>query len=100
MHKRKMACRAKSQLMYLQMIMLKVDSEDARYILSVHTARLNYTQPLNNSIYTHCEYSFEMNPFCHAYEIYLSINDFEILAEFNVLQNLHLCAQNLFAPQT
>ena len=27
------------------------------------------------------------------YEIYLSINDFEILAEFNVLQNLHLCAQ-------
>ena len=27
------------------------------------------------------------------YEIYLSINDFEILAEFNILQNLHLCAQ-------
>ena len=27
------------------------------------------------------------------YEIYLSINDFEILAEFNVLHNLHLCAQ-------
>ena len=27
------------------------------------------------------------------YEIYLSINNFEILAEFNVLQNLHLCAQ-------
>ena len=27
------------------------------------------------------------------YEIYLSINDFEILAEFNFLQNLHLCAQ-------
>ena len=25
--------------------------------------------------------------------LYLSINDFEILAEFNVLQNLHLCAQ-------
>ena len=27
------------------------------------------------------------------YEMYLSINDFEILAEFNVLQNLHLFAQ-------
>ena len=26
-------------------------------------------------------------------EIYLSIKDFEILAEFNFLQNLHLCAQ-------
>ena len=84
-----MARHAKSQLLYLQMIMLKVDSEYARYILSVHTARFNYTQPLNNSLYTTCEYSFEMNP----YEIYLSINYFEILAEFNVLQNLHLCAQ-------
>ena len=27
------------------------------------------------------------------YEIYLSINDFEILDEFKILQNLHLCAQ-------
>ena len=61
-----MARHAKSQLLYLQMIMLKVDSEYARYILSVHTPRFNYTQPLNNSLYTHCEYSFEMNPFCHA----------------------------------
>ena len=25
----------------------------------------------------------------------MSINDFEILAEFNVLQNLHLCAQKI-----
>ena len=66
MHKRKMARHAKSQLLYLQMIMLIVDSEYALYILSVHTARFYYTQPLNNSIYTPCEYSFEMNPFCHA----------------------------------
>ena len=66
MHKRKMARHAKSQPLYLQMVMLKVDSEIARYILSMHTARFNYTQPLNNSIYTPCEYSFEMNPFCHA----------------------------------
>ena len=61
-----MACHAKSQLLYLQMIMLKVDSEYARYILSVHTARFNYTPPLNNSIYTPCVYTFDMNPFCHA----------------------------------
>ena len=53
-YKRKMARNAKSQLLYLQMIMLKVDSEYARYILSVHTSRFNYTQPLNNSIYTPC----------------------------------------------
>ena len=48
MHTRIMASHAKSQLLYLQMIMLKVDSEYARYILSMHTARCNYTQPLNN----------------------------------------------------
>ena len=63
MHKRKMARHAKYQFLYLQMIMLKVDSEYSRYIFSVHTARFNYTQPFNNSIYTPCEYSFEMNPF-------------------------------------
>ena len=50
MHKRKMARHAKSRLLYLHMIMLKVDSEYARYILSVHAARFNYTQPLYNSI--------------------------------------------------
>ena len=54
------------QLLYLQMIMLIVDSEYARYILSLHTAGLCYKQPLNNSIYAPCEYSFETNPFCHA----------------------------------
>ena len=54
------------QLLYLQMIMLIVDSEYARYILSLHTAGLCYLQPLNNCIYAPCEYSFEMNPFCHA----------------------------------
>ena len=59
-----MACHAKSQLLYLLMIMLKVDSEYAGYILSMHTAKLLYTQPLNNCIYTPCEYSFERNPFC------------------------------------
>ena len=63
---RKMACHLISQLLYLQMIILIVDSEYVRYILSLHTAGLCYKQPLNNCIYTPCEYSFEMNPFCHA----------------------------------
>ena len=85
---RKMA-RHISQLLYLQMIMLKVDSEYARYILSLHTAGLCYKQPLHNCIYTPCEYSFETNPF----EIYLSIKDLGNLAEFNLLPNLHLCTQ-------
>ena len=48
----RMARRAISQLLYLQVIMLKVDSEYARYILSLHTAGLCYKQPLNNCIYT------------------------------------------------
>ena len=43
-----------SQLLYLQMIMLIVDSEYARYILSLHMAGLFYKQPLNNCIYTPC----------------------------------------------
>ena len=55
-----------SQLLNLQMIMLIVDSEYARYILSLHTAGLCYKQPLNNCIYTSCEYSLETNPFCHT----------------------------------
>ena len=45
---RKMARHAISQLLYLQMIILIVDSEYARYILSVHTAGLCYKQLLNN----------------------------------------------------
>ena len=77
---RKMAHHVISQLLYLQMIMLIVDSEYARHILSLHTAR--YKQPLNNCIYTPCDYSFETNPF----EIYLSIKDLDNLAEFNLLQ--------------
>ena len=48
-----------------------------------------YVQPLNNGIFTACEYSLETNPFGHAsYEIYLSIKDLEILVEirlFNIL---------------
>ena len=45
---RKMARHVISQLLYLQMIMLIVDSEYARYILSLHTVGLYYKQPLNN----------------------------------------------------
>ena len=47
-------------------------------------------------IYTPCDYSFETNPFCHA----LSIKDLENLAEFNLLQNLHLCTQKSVVSQT
>ena len=84
-----MACHGKSQLLYLQMTMLKIDSEYAGYILSMHTAKLCYTQPLNNGIYTPCEYSFEMNHFCLRN---LPVNK-RLLSEFNLLQNLHLCKQ-------
>ena len=63
---RKMSRNAISQLLFLQIIMLIVDSEYARYILSLHKAGLCYKQPLNNCIYTACKYSFETNPFCHA----------------------------------
>ena len=62
----KMVRNAISQLLYLQMIMLTVYSEYARYILSLYTVGLCYLQTLNNCIYTPCEYSFETNPFCHA----------------------------------
>ena len=45
---RKIARHVTSQLLYLQMIMLIVDSEYARYILSLHMAGLCYKRPLNN----------------------------------------------------
>ena len=61
-----MARHAISQLLYLQITMLIVDSEYARYILSLHMTGLCYKQPLNNGIYTACEWSFETNLFCHA----------------------------------
>ena len=63
---RKTARHAISQLLYLQMIMLIVNSEYALCILSLRTAVSCYKQPLNDSINTPCEYSFETNPFCHA----------------------------------
>ena len=89
-----MACHAISQLLYVHEIMLIVDSEYAGYILSLHTTGLCYKQPLENCIYTPCEYSFETNTFLsRLYKIYLSIKDLENLAEFNLLQNLHLCTQ-------
>ena len=59
---RKIACHALSQLLLLQMIMLKLES----VFYGLQTAGLCYAQPLNKGIFTACEYSFEMNPFCHA----------------------------------
>ena len=45
---RKIARQVTSQLLYLQMIMLIVDSENAWYILSLHMAGLCYKRLLNN----------------------------------------------------
>ena len=87
-----MSRHAKSQLLHLQMIMLKVASAYAGSNLSMQMAELCYTQLLNNGIFTACEYSF--NPLYHTREIYMSIKDLENLAELNLLQNLHLCTQN------
>ena len=56
--RKQMARHAISQLLTLQIVMLIVDSEYARYILSLHTAGLCYKQPLDNCIYTACEYFF------------------------------------------
>ena len=83
-----------SQLLYLQIILLIVDSEYAWYILSLHTAGLCYKQPLNN-LYIHRLWIFFWDePFLsRLYEIYLSIKDLENWVEFNLLQNLHLCTQ-------
>ena len=50
--------------------------------------RICYKQPLNNLIYTPCDR--DVSFLSRLYEIYLSIKDLENLAEFNLLQNLHL----------
>ena len=68
--------------------------------MGLQTADLYYAQPLNNGIFTACEYNFERNTFCRLYEIHLSIKDLKNLAEFRLSQILYLCTQNMFAPQT
>ena len=47
--------------------------------MGLQTAGLCYAQPLNNGIYTACEYSFKTNPLCHA-STKFSVN--EILRNF------------------
>ena len=59
---RKMARHMISELLYLHMIMLIVDSEYARYILSLHTAGLCYKQPLNNCIITLLRRTLSVTP--------------------------------------
>ena len=63
------------------MSLLKDDSAYARLILSMQTAVLCYTQPLNNGIYVHHLWiHFENTPFFpRLYEFHLSIKDLEIL---------------------
>ena len=59
--------------------------------MGLQTAGLCYAQPLHNGIFTACEYSFWDEPFLsRLYEVYLSIKDLEILAEFRLSQILHL----------
>ena len=43
-----MTPQVKSKLLYLQILMLNVDSENARLILSGQTAGLRYIQPVIN----------------------------------------------------
>ena len=58
--------------------------------MGLEPAGLCYAQPLKNGIFTACKYSFVMS---RLYNIYLSIKDLEILAEFCLSQILHLCTQ-------
>ena len=56
---------------------------------------------LYNGIFTAYEYIFDFTPFCYAYSnIYLSLNDLEILDEFNfnLLQKLQV-HKNLFVQK-
>ena len=67
--------------------MLIVDSEYARYILSLHMAGLCYKQPLNNCILL--RRTLSVTPLQN-----LPVNKrLRQLAGFNLLQNFHLCTQ-------
>ena len=86
----------KYRLMYLQMILLKVNSAYVRSILSKQTTELYHTLPFNNGKFAACEYSFETNRFCHASMIFfLSLKDLEKISKIFI--NVK---KNLFAPQT
>ena len=56
MHKRKMADHEKAQPLFLQMSQLKIEIAYARSFLSMQTAILCYTQPVNNGICIAYEY--------------------------------------------
>ena len=79
MHKRKSEGHAKTQPLFLQMSLLKVDSAYARSILSMFTVVLCYAQPLNTGICTAYKYIFRLP---------LSVMPIQILPVNKRLRNL------------
>ena len=69
-----MACHAKTQSLFLQMSLLKVDSAYAWSILSMQMAILCYAQPLNNGICTAYEYFLRL-PFSATPIQILTVNE-------------------------
>ena len=61
--------------------------------MSLQTAGFCYAKPLNNYIHRLRIFFWDKPFLSRFYEIYLSIKDLEILAEFRLLQILHLCTQ-------
>ena len=87
----KLARHAKSQLIHLQLSLLKSDSANAHLILSLQMTKVCFIQPFNNGM-TAYEYCLGP-PLSVAFTNFLSIKDLEILDEINILKNLHLRSQ-------
>ena len=66
--------------------------------MGLQTEGLCNAQPLNNSIFTACEYFFRQTLSVRLYKIYMSIKDLKILAKFRLSQILHLCTQKSVCP--
>ena len=90
----------KTQPLFLQMSLLKVDSAYAWCILSMLTSVLRCAQPLNKWDMHHLQIFFETTPLCHAYtNFYLSIKDLGIWDEFNLFKIFIYVHKNPFEPQ-
>ena len=70
-------------------IIKELDSVNAQYILGMQTVGSCSAQPLKTVYTSLVNFLFRRK----LSEIYLSIKDLEILAEFRLLQIRHLCKQ-------
>ena len=96
MHRGETARHAKTQPLFLQMSLLEVDSAYEWSIMFMQTAVLWLKQPLNNSIFTVCEYFLRLSLSVTPIQIFSAIKT-RPFAEVGRKSPLQLPSQTYFA---